>query len=68
MLREERKLAFDHPIAVYLRGAAGRDRRVNSSMIRQLGLDPDQQWRFESVIWEPLGATASITLVGFVAQ
>lgn len=62
VLNEYRELPFDHPIAIYLRGPCGRDRRVSRTMMDQLGLDPAHQWRFESVVWQPPGATAAVTL------
>ena len=66
MRREQRVLQFNHPIAIYLRSPAGRDRRLNSQMIKQLDLDPNTQWRFKSVTWEPPGATAHVTLRAFM--
>ena len=62
MRREERVLPFNHPIAIYLRSAAGRDSRLSSLMVKQLDLDPTTVWRFESVTWEPPGAAAHVTL------
>ena len=62
MRRETRELPFDHPIAIYLRGPAGRDRRVSRSMAELLDLDPTTQWRIETVVWQPPGATAAVTL------
>ena len=68
MRREERVLPFNHPIAIYLRSAAGRDRRLSSLMVKQLDLDPTTVWRFESVTWEPPGAAAHVTLRGFCSN
>jgi hypothetical protein len=62
MRSEFRELPFDHPVAIYLRGPAGRDRRVSRSMMKELDLDPDVDWRFESVVWQQPGATAAVTL------
>jgi hypothetical protein len=62
MRSELRELPFDHPVAIYLRGPAGRDRRVSRSMMKQLDLDPTVEWRFESVVWQQPGATAAVTL------